>query len=683
MDCKINIKKVILPGLLLSLFLASCAYFNTFYNAETAYQNGYEAMRQEERERQSATSETNQYFREAVNKGRKILEQYGDSKYVDDAYLIMGKSYYYLKQYTASRDNLSEMLEKFPDSPLAYEARLFLGKAYLATDDYVLARHTLEQLVEDNASKEIRAQAYLALADLNQAESKGQEMLDAINKAINVSNDREIKADAAWRTAQWAVEEERYADAEKYYREAAKFTRKPQFDRKIDFEMTQLFRKSGEYDQAREQITLMLANEDFQDFWPDLEVERGLLSALTGDTTSAVEAYKYVTANYRNTSAAAHAFYLLGETNFTAQDYSQAKTNYQQVARADRSSEYTDSAQVKIRIITNLEELQRTRNRLARQIVSSRQQTPRPGPGSDTRVAARAKPKNPAVNEPSRVAGAGKQEPTVPGESVPEKQTSADRIFAMAVRRDSLPEQFDDYVQTIYRIAEIYIFDLDRPAVGLSMADTVAQMTPDREMAAKTRLLQWFAYEHVLQQHDQANSLRQAILQKYGDTESAQSLEVKSGQREPATAPDILGPAQLYRQADSLIIAEQYRPALDLLHQIHRDFPQSRFGAKALYARGWIYENRLMDLDSALATYTRFQAEYPHHNLNKRVNDRIEQLQAIKSALASGVGNTGSSSAPSNDSGTAGKNSLRAREPAIQSNPSKPDTSVTRLKIPR
>lgn len=618
----------------------SCAYFNTFYNAETAYQNGYEAMRKEERDRQNVTSQTNQYFRDAVNKGRKILEQYSDSKYVDDAYLIMGKSYFYLEQYKAARDQLLEMLDKFPQSPLANEGRLFLGKAYLATEDYVLARHTLEQLVESNAAEGIRAQAHLALADLNQAERKPQEMLEAINQAIRVSDDREIKADAAWRTAQWAMDEGRFEEAEQYYREAAKFTRKPQFDRKIDFEMTQLFRKSGKFEQAQEQLSLMLADENFQELWPDLEVERGLLAAMNGDTASAVEAYKYVTANYRSTPAAAHAFYLLGETSFNAREYSDARGSYQQVARADRSSEYVDSARVKIQTITTLEGLERTRTKLTKQILAAGQKTSRTT--AEPQVAKREPARIQQNREPIDPDPSGQPEPNLSGAPVIENETSADRIFTMVTRGDSLPDDFQQYVETLYQIAEIYMFDLEQPDRGLAIADTVCQIAPGKELVAKSMLLRWFCLTHVLGDDTRAETLRHTLLRDYAGTEAGRSLAAEtSGHPMLHTAGPDSGVAWLYRQADSLITAQRYQPALDLLQRIHREFPETEFGAKALYARGWLFENRVMQLDSALADYQRFQAQYPKHDLTDHVIDRIRQLQSIQNALASSANNSG------------------------------------------
>jgi tetratricopeptide (TPR) repeat protein len=90
------------------LLFSGCIYYNTFYNAQKYFE--------EEKYKQSA------------EKCKKILERYPDSKYVDDALFIMGKSNYYLKKYDEAKSNLKRLVDFFPSSPFINEGYLFLGK---------------------------------------------------------------------------------------------------------------------------------------------------------------------------------------------------------------------------------------------------------------------------------------------------------------------------------------------------------------------------------------------------------------------------------------------------------------------------------------------------------------------------------------------------------------------------
>jgi len=90
------------------LFFSGCIYFNTFYNAQKYFEE--------------------ENYRQSIEKCKKILERYPDSKYVDDALFIMGKSNYYLKNYDEAKINLKKLIDAFPSSPFVPESHLFLGK---------------------------------------------------------------------------------------------------------------------------------------------------------------------------------------------------------------------------------------------------------------------------------------------------------------------------------------------------------------------------------------------------------------------------------------------------------------------------------------------------------------------------------------------------------------------------
>ena len=66
-----------------------CAYFNTFYNAQNYFREG----------RMVVTHDTlrfdNDNFDKAIEKSTAVLVKYPNSRYIDDAFFIMGVSYYY------------------------------------------------------------------------------------------------------------------------------------------------------------------------------------------------------------------------------------------------------------------------------------------------------------------------------------------------------------------------------------------------------------------------------------------------------------------------------------------------------------------------------------------------------------------------------------------------------------
>lgn len=96
---------------LVFLFFSGCVYYNTFYNARKYYDAGE--------------------FNKSIEKCEKILTYYPDSKYVDDAIFIMGKSHYNLKEFGEASMKLKQLVDGFPDSPFIKESYLLLGKIAL------------------------------------------------------------------------------------------------------------------------------------------------------------------------------------------------------------------------------------------------------------------------------------------------------------------------------------------------------------------------------------------------------------------------------------------------------------------------------------------------------------------------------------------------------------------------
>jgi tetratricopeptide (TPR) repeat protein len=68
--------------------------------------------------------------------------------------------------------------------------------------------------------------------------------------------------------------------------------------------------------------------------------------------------------------------------------------------------------------------------------------------------------------------------------------------------------------------------------------------------------------------------------------------------------------SEYYAQSEKQIDAKQYEKAIETLRFIIRSFPKSPIAAKSEYAIGWIMENRLAQLESAIAQYKRVVKNY-------------------------------------------------------------------------
>ena len=69
-----------------------CAYFNTLYNARMKYDEAQAQKRAADPERLEISKSEERLYTESFEKAAKVVKYYPDSKYVDDALLLMGKA---------------------------------------------------------------------------------------------------------------------------------------------------------------------------------------------------------------------------------------------------------------------------------------------------------------------------------------------------------------------------------------------------------------------------------------------------------------------------------------------------------------------------------------------------------------------------------------------------------------
>ena len=155
----------LVSAVVLCLLSSGCVYFNTFYNAKTAF-NGAEKAR-----KASGSTDLNAY-ETAIAKSLKIIDNYPKSKYFDDALFVLAVSYYHTKRYDKAERRLRELLANYPESKYTQEATLYLAQARLQLGEIPEAMAGFEEIFQADYPKEYKARAALELAKYNEEEKK-------------------------------------------------------------------------------------------------------------------------------------------------------------------------------------------------------------------------------------------------------------------------------------------------------------------------------------------------------------------------------------------------------------------------------------------------------------------------------------------------------------------------------
>ncbi|MGQ0720817.1 MAG: TonB family protein [Candidatus Eiseniibacteriota bacterium] len=130
--------------------LSSCAYFNTLYNARLKFAEAQDLARKADPEREKISPQEERLYTEAFEKAARVVKFHPESKWVDDALLLMGKTSFEKGDYSTALRKFDEVLTFYPESELTGEALLMKGRTLIQAKDYDAGIQALSRAVEAN-----------------------------------------------------------------------------------------------------------------------------------------------------------------------------------------------------------------------------------------------------------------------------------------------------------------------------------------------------------------------------------------------------------------------------------------------------------------------------------------------------------------------------------------------------
>ncbi|NNE08998.1 MAG: tetratricopeptide repeat protein [Gemmatimonadetes bacterium] len=152
-------KRLFASLLLIGALASGCAYYNTFFHAKEFYADAERARRRVPEERRAATGLD--LYEQSMKKCAKVILEYPDSKWVDDAVLLMGKCMYAKGDYLAAIRKFEELSTVSKDKKLLAESRYYKAQTLLELERYKDAMTVLESIGEKEKSGYRKQATYL------------------------------------------------------------------------------------------------------------------------------------------------------------------------------------------------------------------------------------------------------------------------------------------------------------------------------------------------------------------------------------------------------------------------------------------------------------------------------------------------------------------------------------------
>jgi TolA-binding protein len=199
-------------AVVLSASLAGCAYFNLFYNAKRAFNEGEKLGEDVDPRNQPTTAQRSKY-QIAIRKCEMMLDEYPDSDLIDDALFLMGKSHFRLKEWSDALRNFDNLLANFPGSEFQEEAMYLKSLAHLGRGEEELGLEWFQRLRENFPDGQFGAESVYRIGDAYAESGNTEEAIRYYEQFLQDHPSHPARADVILSLGRVYLDAEMWAEA--------------------------------------------------------------------------------------------------------------------------------------------------------------------------------------------------------------------------------------------------------------------------------------------------------------------------------------------------------------------------------------------------------------------------------------------------------------------------------------
>jgi TolA-binding protein len=247
-------------------------YFNTFYNAEEAYQVAQRDHRKLMRVFPDSIVVTpsegmaKQYDR-AIEKSLKMMEVYPkDRKHQDRAHFLMGKASFFKKDFPVAVGRMRDLQTHYPQSPLVPESQVYVAKSHIMMDNLNIAEELLLALLREHPQLDRNQEITMLLVEIAMrrgGRSQALALLEGIRK--NSSLPLEKRLDIILRMADLNYDLRQYQKALDLLRGAPRSKKHPYLMYRVDRSIYFCLDALDSLDPALAHVVAMQKNRAYYD----------------------------------------------------------------------------------------------------------------------------------------------------------------------------------------------------------------------------------------------------------------------------------------------------------------------------------------------------------------------------------------------------------------------------------
>ncbi|MEI7812696.1 MAG: tetratricopeptide repeat protein [Ignavibacteria bacterium] len=660
-NIKVSQTKCILFGILvLSVCFSGCSYWNDFTTYFNLYYNSSRLFNETEQlitgqrkvlftiqeVRPQGNISTN--LTKVIEKLSKLLQFNSESAYMDDALLMIGKSFFYQQEYQKALRKFTELISTYPESNLTLETQLWIGKTQLRLKNFQQATATLEQVMataEAEKENDILALTYIEQAGYMIYQNNYTEAISIAKKLIGISSDDNIRSYAMYETGQMYLQTDQLENAAKAFADVRNYS--PGFEleylSKIQYGKVQ--RRTGSNESALEIFRDIEADARYLTYIDSTKLQTGITLLELNRFDDAFSQFSIIDTTYRQSPNSGIARYYLGdimENHY--HDYDSASYYYSKASTSTAPPEFIQKSARKVQIFNKYKSFQQTITGLNKQLfyISNPEEFVKDSARYREEQVLRdslKREKDKAVsaesNDVRNSGNPGRAPDSKPNETginrnknqnlPPVKPViTADSVNTLLVRNE-------------YELGSLFFTELNVKDSAKYYYTDILENHSATVYTPRT-LYALGVYYQTVNNKEKADSLFNEIYNKYPNESIVNAAAEKLGR--PVINLKYDAAEELYIATEAKMKLNQFSEAISGFHQIFKMYPGSPFAPKALYAGGWIMENKLKLYDSAAVVYDSVAKKFPATQYAVAVKGKVQvykdrqlRLKAVQDSI--------------------------------------------------
>jgi len=518
-------------------------------------------------------------YSKVIDKSRRVLEEYPDTRYRKNALLLIGKAHFYRQEYRLAEATFQQFADEFGET-YPFERGYWQAMVKWRQGKSQAALNALTSILDEPLSDDQKAQVHLSIAEIQLELNEDKLALENLLKGAELTRDADQRGQIYYRISVLAFDKQDYEMALSANKNVIRYALSKKRIEEANLQIVRIHRLLGDWDVVMSEIKSILVDDRFTRIHGNLELELVRLYQMQGKDDMAKNRLESIIKDYARSENSAEAYYMLGEIAINEDwDLDEAEKQFSQVTREYRKSQYTPTANLRVKQIKSYKDSQTSITTLLETFVNTETDS-----------------------------------------------VKSDSSAANEVQTADLSPNYESLANHYYNMGELEAFHFNRPTEAIIHFMEIIDSLPTTGQYVKSLFTAAYL---AAQQGDttMAIALRNTLLDKFPRSEFADYMRKRYGME------DLDGSSnQLFRQGE---LGWQTDPggSLAIFKQILHQDEDSDVAARSAMFLAVMYDRHFAQADSAIYYYDWLQSHRPESDQALATINRYEELQKTISIL--------------------------------------------------